>query len=521
MAKQYSLQLLGPFRLSCAGERIDLRGRRAQALIAMLATSESHERTRAWLQDRLWGSRPGVQAQNSLRRELSSLRKMVNRADGELLCADGLRVWLNSQLLHIQGQGSGEFLEGMDLPGEDGFEDWLRGQRARAESAPARPAPPPAASGRNVRAAAHPARALSSIALATIDGADELRDALAERLSRIRWLELYFAGQGTGEARFALSGRIDKGGKVALKLVDQDSGRMLWTGRYAVDAADDAAPGWVDEAISAVRARIAQAEQARAIAAPDDDDLASLVWQSQWHMHRLSKDDAAEAARLAARAVAVDAIGAEAIAQATWVRVWDLWVTRAREPAIRAMREQAQRAIIADHEDARGHMLAGIAEIWLMQPLRAEALLRRAVELDPSLIMARVQLACALYHRLMLAEAEAELLTALRLSPNDQYLFFIAGELATTCLMQDKFDAALVHAETSLAARRSYVHGHVAKVNALVRLGRMDEARAAHAELYRANPGYSPQFIDWIPFLDSSWNAWFKDGLNRAATGSD
>ncbi|MFM5931530.1 MAG: hypothetical protein ACKOPQ_11515 [Novosphingobium sp.] len=518
MAGQFSLQMVGPFRLSYAGERIDLRGRRAQALIAMLASSPSHERTRAWLQDRLWGSRPTVQAQNSLRRELSSLRRLINQPDAELLCADGQRVWLNSAVLTIAAPGSGEFLEGIDLPGEDGFEDWLREQRGKAELSEPVPALPAQASAPPSQT---PMRALSALVLMPIPDGEAWHEALAERLSRIRWLDLYLDQPDDRDARFALSGRVDKGERIALTLTDRESGRMVWTGRYAMAGQDEPAPNAVDEAASAVRARLAQAEQTRAVAAPDDADLASLIWRSQWHMHRLTRDDAAEAARLAALATGLDPIGTEAIAQATWVRVWDLWVARARDEAVRAMREQAQRAIIADHDDARGHMLAGIAEIWLMQPLRAEALLRRAVELDPSLIMARVQLACALYHRLMLPEAEAELRTALRLSPNDQYLFFIAGELATTCLMQDKFDEALVHAETALAARRSYVHGHVAKVNALVRLDRLDAARAAHADLYRANPNYSPKFIDWIPFLDSTWNDWFKDGLNRAAAGAD
>lgn len=516
----FAMQLLGPFRLLVDGVRIDVSSRRGQALLAMLATSPSHERTRAWLQDRLWGSRGAAQAQASLRRELSSLRKLINQPGRELLCADHLRIWLDPALLggNPAGGGGGELLEGLDLPGEEGFEDWLRQERSQHSSVAAAspvPAEPSVLSGDT---------GLAALQLEPISGSADMTDALAERLGRIRWLRLHL--QPGSAARYRASGqwRDAEGGAgtLSLTLTETGSGRLVWSGRFAgVDPAAPA-PAVLDEAVSALRARIAQAEQARCHALGQAaDDVASLVWQSQWHMHRLTRADAAEAGKLAQQALELDPNGGEAIAQHTWVRLWDQWVTRAKEADVRAVRELAQRAIIADHEDARGHMLAGIAEIWLMQPLRAEALLRRAVDLDPSLVMARVQLACALYHRIMLPEAEAELQTALRLSPNDQYLFFIAGELATTCLMQEKWEEALLHAETALAARQSYVHGHVAKVNALVHLGRMREAVAAHHELYRANPHYSPSFIDWIPFLDSSWHAFFKDGLNRAAAAAD
>lgn len=238
-------------------------------------------------------------------------------------------------------------------------------------------------------------------------------------------------------------------------------------------------------------------------------------------MHRLTRDDAQCASELAEAALAGAPHSREALIQQTWVRIWDLWVRRSNGQEVRTAREMAQRVIISDHEDARGHMLAGIGEIWLKQPLRAEVLLRRAIELDPSLVMAHIQLACALYNRLAVAESEQQLLIARLLSPNDQYLFFLAGELATVCLMQDRFAEALVHAETALASRRSYLHGYVAKINALVRLDRMTEARQTLDELYQVEPRYDPGFIDWIPFLDSSWNDFFKEGLNRAAAWND
>lgn len=514
---RYSLELFGPVRLCCAGDRIVLTSRRAQALLAMLATSGSGERTRIWLQDRLWGSRGAEQAQTSLRRELSSLRKLLNHGDSELLQADSQRLWLDLAQIDIDLRRPGPlpcsgFLEGLDLPGEEGFEDWLRGERARFFAADA---PVPAAS--------TPAPPAVEDVLAWLDRPEvsaprELADALLDRLARLRWLGLLGPGAAPRACHHLTLRTDEMGERLALTLAQAGSTRRLWSGQVT---ARDPALAPVDLAMAELRARIAKAEQDTAMARGRADSLPDLIWQSQWHMHRLNRADAARARELARQALDRAPQSHEALVQTAWVRIWDLWVGRASGDLVRQARELAQRVIVSDHEDARGHMLAGIAEIWLKQPLRAEVLLRRAIELDPSLVMARIQLSCALSNQLAVAEAEAELLLARQLSPNDQYLFFLAGELATVCLMQDRPEEALVQAETALAGRRSYLHGHVAKVNALVRLDRMTEAREAWAELYRVNPAYDPAFIDWIPFIDSSWNDFFKDGLNRAAPSSD
>src|SRR5882757_8251629 len=95
------------------------------------------ERTRAWLQDRLWGTRERAQAQSSLRRELSNLRKCLNRGSARpaLVCE---HHWVRLDLTQFDidaGPSGGappataEFLEGFDIAGEEGFEEWLREQR--------------------------------------------------------------------------------------------------------------------------------------------------------------------------------------------------------------------------------------------------------------------------------------------------------------------------------------------------------------------------------------------------------
>lgn len=143
---KYRLLLLGPFGLFAPdGTRLPVTSRKGMALLAQVALGRSGERSRGWLQDQLWGSRPPDQARASLRRELANLRGAINPPDAPpLLSADSTRVRLDLGRIDVDVRqldrdvanarapsftDLGTLLEGLDIPGEDGFEDWLREQR--------------------------------------------------------------------------------------------------------------------------------------------------------------------------------------------------------------------------------------------------------------------------------------------------------------------------------------------------------------------------------------------------------
>lgn len=129
----YSLHLLGPVRLlDPAGKRVLISSKRGMALIVLLAMAGSGERTRAWLQEKLWSTRGEAQAQGSLRRELANLKALLAAESGNFIGSDHQRVWLERGMLRVDrtdDEEGAEFLEGFDLRGEEGFDDWLREQR--------------------------------------------------------------------------------------------------------------------------------------------------------------------------------------------------------------------------------------------------------------------------------------------------------------------------------------------------------------------------------------------------------
>ncbi len=100
------------------------------------------------------------------------------------------------------------------------------------------------------------------------------------------------------------------------------------------------------------------------------------------------------ARRLFEQALELEPESPEAIIQQTFCLGWALWARRGSDAEVAEMRQLAHRAIVADPDDGRGHMLAGIAEMWLRQPGRARTLFERAIALNPSLCQAHAELGC-------------------------------------------------------------------------------------------------------------------------------
>jgi tetratricopeptide (TPR) repeat protein len=133
-AGKVRIQLVGPIKVvKSTGEDCTPRGRKACAVLAMLALAAGHKRSRAWVQEKLWGNRGKEQGAASLRQSLTEIRKAFGDAR-DCLAADSFVLSLipNSFETDLADPAEleqvTELLEGLDI-GEEGFEDWLRSER--------------------------------------------------------------------------------------------------------------------------------------------------------------------------------------------------------------------------------------------------------------------------------------------------------------------------------------------------------------------------------------------------------
>mgnify|MGYP002714250349 CR=1 FL=1 len=146
-----TLRVLGGFELARAdGQVLEMPSRKARMLLAFVALNAPRPVSRERLAGLLWGDGGDRQALHSLRQCLLELRRLGERAGGDLIqsdresvalalpagCVDALEV---QRLAHEAAPGSlraaADLCAGMVLPGaETGLEDfdtWLSGERAR------------------------------------------------------------------------------------------------------------------------------------------------------------------------------------------------------------------------------------------------------------------------------------------------------------------------------------------------------------------------------------------------------
>lgn len=415
-----------------------------------------------------FGARGGSrEAQGSLRRELSDLRKRLNRQPWAPLICERDRVRLDLSVVSVDvfepdadarardfGQ-PGEFLEGLDIPGEEDFEDWLRGHRNRppgqlgghrpTETAKPEPPAPPAMPDPDLtwlpqRPAEGPSLAVLGFANLTGDAnetyfAEGFKQELVNRLSRLRWLAVIAGDPGVSESssvarqhakilgtKYLLDGTLRSAADlIAIDVTLYESSRLqvIWSKRLEIarSIVGVALDECLQEVVAHLGATIDHGEQLSAHEKrPSNANVTDLLWRGRWHLNRLQHADSEAARELFAQALALDHYSSEALINVTHALAWEIWTGRQPAHRVHEMRRLAQRSIRADPGDGRGYWLAGTAETWLghMQP--ALDLLLQAVELTPSLAIAHAQIGCTLNLSGKADQAERPLQLARRLS---------------------------------------------------------------------------------------------------------
>ncbi len=134
MTMPLKIDTRGAGEISVNGEPVDMRSKKARAILSMLALSHSHRLTRSQLKERLWSDRSEGQAAASLRQALSALRKVLAEIP-DILITTQEHVALDIERTEVLRPGPNEtLLAGLDI-NDEGFEEWLRGERAASEAA--------------------------------------------------------------------------------------------------------------------------------------------------------------------------------------------------------------------------------------------------------------------------------------------------------------------------------------------------------------------------------------------------
>jgi adenylate cyclase len=300
---------------------------------------------------------------------------------------------------------------------------------------------------------------------------------------------------------YLIEGSVRRGGsrvRVTAQLIDARSGHHLWAERYDRELADVFAIQ--DEIVEAVVARVypevVRAERERARRA---DPTSLSAWESvvlaRWHREQWTREHAARARELARRALELDPGNADAVQILSAIQIvarvsfWEELIDEDRG-AVAAL---ARRAMEISGESwqallALGQALSGAGDFE-----RGLAALRRAVELNPSSGDALVQLGNALARAGRPEEALPLLETAARLDPEKvptraAHLRILSFQV--TCLAAGRLEEALAWADRALQIVSTHAAVHRVRAVTLAELGRLEEGRAAVAEMLRLAPGF-------------------------------
>src|SRR3954471_5001999 len=136
--------VIGAFRvLTHDGQDLTPRGRKARALLAILALTQTRRRSRPALQDKLWSDRGSEQGAASLRQTLTEIRGAFGERYRDCLVGDMRGIGLDADRISVDLDTAdlSKFASAVEAPvlledievADREFEDWLRSQRAGFE----------------------------------------------------------------------------------------------------------------------------------------------------------------------------------------------------------------------------------------------------------------------------------------------------------------------------------------------------------------------------------------------------
>jgi adenylate cyclase len=351
---------------------------------------------------------------------------------------------------------------------------------------------------------------------------DGMVEDIITGLSRIKWLFVIarnssFAYKGKSPdirqvgrelgVRYVLEGSVRReAGRVRItgQLVEAESGRHIWAERYDrpfddVFALQDEITGSV---VGAIEPSLRQAEIARVKRKrPDSLDAYDLVLRATPFVETAMPDGALQALPLLERALALEPDYALAHGHAAVCHEILFMRAGGREENRQEAIRHARTALVHGRDDATALAEAGFV-IGMVEHDRdaARAAFAAAVALSPSsaftYLMGSVVLSWA-------GDAERAIEwgeQALRLSPFDPWNFNAWFGVFAGNFQQARYEDAANAARKSVQYNPGFSIPHMCLASVLVKLGRIDEAKAAAARVVALQPDFS--IGEWYAALD-------------------
>ncbi|KIC12118.1 adenylyl cyclase [Leisingera sp. ANG-M1] len=278
--------------------------------------------------------------------------------------------------------------------------------------------------------------------------------------------------------------------RVAVELIDADSGRTIWGERYDRNIDDIfAIQDEVTDAIVAATAVLIETQERKRMAQRAPSDLAAYgyVLRGQQFIFRYTRQDNQEAHGLYERALACDQDYARASAaiSRTMNINWRYSWAKDSEHALDTALGFAQRAVDLDPTDARGFGELGFVHLYRKEHDASIGAYRRALALNPNDADLRSDFADAMAHSGDNEAAIEHLQQAMRLNPYfpDQYLWHLGGAYYNL----KEYEAVI----ETLTKMNNPTEGQRMLAASYAQLGQMGQAQEMTRKHQEAHPNFS------------------------------
>jgi TolB-like protein/Flp pilus assembly protein TadD len=319
--------------------------------------------------------------------------------------------------------------------------------------------------------------------------------------------------------RYLLTGslrRADRKIRIAVQLIEAESGRTIWSERYDGDLGDVFA--FQDEVTNVIAARLAvqiDAAERRRLSETEPPNLQAygLILRGQHLSFQFRKEANAHARRLFEQAAEFDPGYGRCYAAMSrtcnfdWRYAWSESPNASLDQAV----ELAKCAIERDSLDARGYAELGYAFLYKKQHDRSLAAYERAIELNPNDADLLAEMG-DFYVYVAQPERGVELLhRAMQLNPYypDWYLWY----LGDAYFQLGKFEETI----SAVSKMRDQSEAHRLLAASYAQLGHMDDARSQSRKLMEKHPHFSIKHWQHVPPVkDPSDLEQFIEGLRKA-----
>ena len=297
--------------------------------------------------------------------------------------------------------------------------------------------------------------------------------------------------------RYVLEGSVRKAGnrvRVTGQLIDAANGAHIWADRFDRDLTDVFAvqDELTQEIIAALKVKLTPQQKDRLVRKGTIDiEAYNLFLRGREQMWLHTRSGNLEARTLLGRAIAINPDYAAAHAYVAFTLLNDYingWAD-IPEQSLKTALETAGRAVAIDQEEPQTHFPYSAVLLWHREHDRALAEARRCLALAPGLAEGHLAVAHIQIYSGDAAKGLDTIDTYMRLDPH--YPEVVLQFVAEARFSLGRFDEAVAALKERLARNPDSPTAYALLAACYGHLGRIEESRAAWAELMRITPDFS------------------------------